>query len=423
MYSPPGGVNYTPSGSGSGQTGGQSYSYAFSSNPYAPYFSYVQSLYWAPADASMSLAGSGNAFSFSAANLTSETPTKAVWEYNSIPYDPNGGTNASSSVEGRLTLTLSGTTSTFLYSSFPSGFTPNIGVELPVIGNYSVNFIFEVSTNSGSTWTPQDVFYNSNHGSGGGNSFKNFDGQYWNEQNPVISANTLAAGKSGDGNPDTFNVSRSGTDVIAKVDGATVYQFLLSSINTLTINGSSDVDTLTVDYTGGNPTPTNGLSFAGGGQTQDALIVQDTSSGAGRNLRDFSHWRHALQRRRNQLHHHSRPASQRRDPRRRLQRRGLGEYDLRTERRRERHDLAGRHAQLQRPEPVGHRQFRAAERIHRFPGREAGHLQQLRDNQHPEHRQRACRAVADQPHQHHHHPGKHRLRYAHVFLDHRPGRH
>ena len=59
-----------------------------------------------------------------------------------------------------------------------------------------------------------------------------------------------AAGGQNDGAADTFEVSLAAPDLLVKVNGGAVVEQPLSSVTDLTINGSSDDDTLTLDANG-----------------------------------------------------------------------------------------------------------------------------------------------------------------------------
>ncbi|MGD0897379.1 MAG: clostripain-related cysteine peptidase [Thermoguttaceae bacterium] len=101
---------------------------------------------------------------------------------------------------------------------------------------------------------------------------------------PAVASLPLDAGTgANDGVADTFRIVRNGAYLEAYVDGAlkTVVQFV--ALKTITVNGSSDADTLTVDYSGGDPVPDHsvanpvgatGIVFNGGAGT-NALNVTD----------------------------------------------------------------------------------------------------------------------------------------------------
>lgn len=86
----------------------------------------------------------------------------------------------------------------------------------------------------------------------------------------VLNALTQAA----DGGADSFTVQRNGSEIEVSVNGNPLIAEDVSDIASLTINGSSDNDTLTVNFSSGNPVPSGGLTFNGGGQTTgDSLVA------------------------------------------------------------------------------------------------------------------------------------------------------
>lgn len=69
-----------------------------------------------------------------------------------------------------------------------------------------------------------------------------------------------------------------GRITVADSGGTTLYAAGVEDVTSLTINGSAAADTLTVDFTGGNPLPAGGLTFNGLAQpvggAGDALVLQ-----------------------------------------------------------------------------------------------------------------------------------------------------
>lgn len=59
-------------------------------------------------------------------------------------------------------------------------------------------------------------------------------------------------------------------------DGVQLVPMSLAGVNQLIINGASSADTLTVDYTGGNPIPAGGVTFNGGGGADTLVIPNGT---------------------------------------------------------------------------------------------------------------------------------------------------
>lgn len=101
--------------------------------------------------------------------------------------------------------------------------------------------------------------------------------------------NLLVRGSSAVSNDD-IRISRSGSNIVVSVDlgtdpagvgpngdnspvGAYVTSFPASSVNSITVQAGAGVDKLTVDFAGGNPIPTGGLSYNGGSNPGDDLTV------------------------------------------------------------------------------------------------------------------------------------------------------
>ena len=97
--------------------------------------------------------------------------------------------------------------------------------------------------------------------------------------NPAADVDLNAgAGKTSDGTADAFTVKLNGSVIEVYRDtgagSALFYSKHTSAVNKLTISGSSDDDTLTVDFSGGNPIPLNGLTYNGSGQASgDGLAI------------------------------------------------------------------------------------------------------------------------------------------------------
>lgn len=66
--------------------------------------------------------------------------------------------------------------------------------------------------------------------------------------NVIVAA---AGGQAGDGTPDSFRVVRSGSTLNIFTNGSTAYTSDIALVTIITLNGSSDADTLTVDTSGG----------------------------------------------------------------------------------------------------------------------------------------------------------------------------
>ncbi len=88
---------------------------------------------------------------------------------------------------------------------------------------------------------------------------------------------TITAGADADdGDPDEFIVRQDGLgNIEVVVNGVVVFSEPALLVDDLTIQGSSDDDTLTVDYVNGSPVPNGGLEFEGGGPgDNDSIILQ-----------------------------------------------------------------------------------------------------------------------------------------------------
>jgi autotransporter-associated beta strand protein len=72
-------------------------------------------------------------------------------------------------------------------------------------------------------------------------------------------------------------LTQSGGRIVVTVDGQTVLDQAVSTLNSLTINGQTGNDTLTVDFSDGNPIPPGGVSYDGG-TGADALALTGGSA-------------------------------------------------------------------------------------------------------------------------------------------------
>jgi Ca2+-binding RTX toxin-like protein len=94
----------------------------------------------------------------------------------------------------------------------------------------------------------------------------------------IIDAQTAGA----DGSSDSFVTQITGGNLELTVNGSTLISETPGDVKSLTINGSIDDDTLTINYANGNPIPTGGLTFNGNGETNgDDLIINGDSSNTG----------------------------------------------------------------------------------------------------------------------------------------------
>ena len=82
--------------------------------------------------------------------------------------------------------------------------------------------------------------------------------------NAVVTANDRGGNGASNGIPDEFTLIRRGAFVDMYQNGIRSRSWRLGSLNSLTVNGSNDDDTLTVDFSGGNPMPSGGLYYNGG---------------------------------------------------------------------------------------------------------------------------------------------------------------
>ncbi|MCO6454870.1 MAG: hypothetical protein J5I93_06190, partial [Pirellulaceae bacterium] len=93
----------------------------------------------------------------------------------------------------------------------------------------------------------------------------------------VDSAPPFALVVSGAANPngpadDDFLLQRSGAAIELTVNGQLVFRGDLEAVSDLTVNGSADDDTLTVDFATGNPIPTGGVAYNGAGGANDLVL-------------------------------------------------------------------------------------------------------------------------------------------------------
>ncbi len=95
----------------------------------------------------------------------------------------------------------------------------------------------------------------------------------------VVSADDDPGGDNvaDDGRDDAYTImlDAAGMNVEIYVNGDLATSALFTAVNSITVNGSSDNDTLTVDFTNGSPIPDGRIDFDGAGQTvQDTLNCQ-----------------------------------------------------------------------------------------------------------------------------------------------------
>jgi Ca2+-binding RTX toxin-like protein len=87
--------------------------------------------------------------------------------------------------------------------------------------------------------------------------------------NPTIDA----SGTGGNGTADAFAIRRNGANLEIYLNGNLSQTFAAALTGTITINGSGDHDTLTADFSGGNPIPIGGILFAGNGAGDNDTLV------------------------------------------------------------------------------------------------------------------------------------------------------
>lgn len=78
---------------------------------------------------------------------------------------------------------------------------------------------------------------------------------------------------TGGGDLDTIRLVRNGSLVEEYVDGVLARSFPFASVHQLTVEGSTDDDTLVVDFANGNPIPAGGLAFNGGVGGSDSITL------------------------------------------------------------------------------------------------------------------------------------------------------
>jgi hypothetical protein len=91
----------------------------------------------------------------------------------------------------------------------------------------------------------------------------------------------LSGGEAADdGEPDTFRVVLAGDSLELWYGESLRERFPYVATGTITVTGSSDNDTLVIDFTGGNPIPDSGIVFDGGGPEDDDLLVLEGEAGS-----------------------------------------------------------------------------------------------------------------------------------------------
>lgn len=81
--------------------------------------------------------------------------------------------------------------------------------------------------------------------------------------NVVVTAGAAGGTGAANGIPDEFRLVRKGPTLEVYLEGTLSQSLPFEELKTLTVNGSTDNDTLTVDFSGGNPIPSAGLVYNG----------------------------------------------------------------------------------------------------------------------------------------------------------------
>jgi fibronectin-binding autotransporter adhesin len=143
------------------------------------------------------------------------------------------------------------------------GFTPSVGAAFTIVDNDESDAITATFAGlaEGTTFLVGATMFQITYQGGDGNDLvlTTLD-----PNNPIL---------SGTPGNDTFVVTRSGADTQVSLNSNVIYSGAPTS---LTINGLAGNDTLTVDFSDGNPIPSGGLSFNGAGQATaagDSLII------------------------------------------------------------------------------------------------------------------------------------------------------
>ena len=170
---PVAGVTYTSSGD-IGEAGGLTYSFSGLTSAVMAQFTDLE---WGPADTSAvqlsmdgntSFSESGQTLAFNAADSDLAGGT-AVWT-GSSQY-PIAQPSETLTLDTRFTMTAS--TGLIATSGYGDGAT------VPVSGNFSVNLLFEVSADGGSTWTPATDYFNSQQNVIGNTIQSSFQGGFF----------------------------------------------------------------------------------------------------------------------------------------------------------------------------------------------------------------------------------------------------
>jgi len=116
-------------------------------------------------------------------------------------------------------------------------------------------------------------------------TFRVSDGDLSDEETIGIAVSedsSLDAGpQANDGAPDTFRLVRNGADLEGYLNGVRVFVREFADVTDLSVHGSADDDTLIVDFSGGDPLPSTGLAYDGGGPgDHDTLVLTGGTVGS-----------------------------------------------------------------------------------------------------------------------------------------------
>ena len=97
------------------------------------------------------------------------------------------------------------------------------------------------------------------------------------EQRAMLTDYTMSATQNG--SADTFRLVKSGSNVLGYVNESLNQTMPIASLGRITINGSSDNDTLTIDSSGGAFSVPDGVAFNAGSGTDTLVAQSQTSNG------------------------------------------------------------------------------------------------------------------------------------------------
>ena len=95
----------------------------------------------------------------------------------------------------------------------------------------------------------------------------------------IATASDYTVSATQDGSADAFRLVKSGTNIQVYVNSVLNQTIPLSGLGRITVNGSNDADTLTIDSSGGIFTVPNGVTFNAGSGTDTLVTQSQTSNG------------------------------------------------------------------------------------------------------------------------------------------------